>query len=170
MNLFPLIGEEYLDIEIITPTLADDKAIRGSYYIYKMTDKEAVGDKSAVYQLHFISTEAIVDMNKKISGVFGDRVSELVKRFITDKTNGLESKKKVFVEQTSNSTKYISNFWSPIKNINNVCETSVNKNNSGTYLFYENRYGFNFVSLESLYDSKIYQKFLYHNFLKNVMN
>jgi hypothetical protein len=86
-NLFPLIGEEYLDLEIITPTLDDQKAIRGTYYIYKMTDKEALGDKSSAYQLHFMSTEAIVDMNKKVSGVFGDRVSQLIRRFITDKTN-----------------------------------------------------------------------------------
>lgn len=167
MNLFPLIGEEYLDIQIITPTLSDDKAIRGTYYIYKMTDKEALGDKSSVYQLHFISVEAIVDMNKKVSGVFGDRVSELVKRFVKERTNGLESKKDIFIEQTSNSTKYVSNFWSPAKNLVYLTEQAANQNNTPSYVFFENRDGFYFVSLDTLYTANVYQEFTYDKYTRD---
>lgn len=166
-NLFPLIGEEYLDLDISTPTLDKEKSIRGTYYIYKMTDKEAVGDKSSVYQLHFISTEAIVDMNKKVSGVFGDRVSELIKRFVTDRTNGLESTKKVFIEETSNSTKYISNFWSPAKNLVYLTNQAINLNSIPNYVFFENRDGFYFVSLDTLYTANVYQEFTYDKYTRD---
>jgi hypothetical protein len=166
-NLFPLIGEEYLDLEIITPTLDDQKAIRGTYYIYKMTDKEALGDKSSAYQLHFMSTEAIVDMNKKVSGVFGDRVSQLIRRFITDKTNGLESTKQVFIEETSNSTKYVSNFWSPAKNLIYLTNQATNLNNIPNYVFFENRDGFYFVSLDTLYTANVYQEFTYDKYTRD---
>ena len=94
INLFPFVGEEYLELDITTPALKDS-AIKGKYYIYKLTDRELLGDRAVIYQLHFISVEAVADLNKKISRVFGNKVSELVAPFIKDSIIGLESKKKV---------------------------------------------------------------------------
>lgn len=68
---FPFIGEEVIDLKVFTPTL--DKAnpkggvIEGRFYIYKMADREEISERSTVYQLHFISIEAIADINTKIS-------------------------------------------------------------------------------------------------------
>ena len=87
VNLFPFVGEEYVNIEISTPTI--EQKIKGTYYIYKMTDRELIGDKEVVYKLHFISTEAIVDSNKKLSKVFYGKVSDLIKPFIVDRMDGL---------------------------------------------------------------------------------
>ena len=96
-NLFPFIGEEFLELEVSTPTL-EQYNIKGKYYLYKMSNREMTGDKSVVYQLHFISSEAIVDLNKKVSRVFANKISELVKPFIQDKTFGLESDKNIFID------------------------------------------------------------------------
>ena len=38
VNLFPFIGEEYLELEISTPTLEKNN-IKGKYYIYKMSNR-----------------------------------------------------------------------------------------------------------------------------------
>ena len=162
VNLFPFVGEEYLELEISTPTI--DKKIKGTYYIYKMTDRELLGDKEVVYKLHFISTEAIVDSNKKLSKVYYGKVSDLIKPFIADRYDGLESKKEVVVEETNNQTKYISNFWSPTKNIMYCVGNAVNKNNVPNYVFFENRDGFYFVSLDSLYASNPFQSFIYDKY------
>ena len=35
INLFPFVGEEYLDLDVTTPTLKDS-SIKGRYYIYKL--------------------------------------------------------------------------------------------------------------------------------------
>ena len=43
-----------------------------------MTNREMSGDKSVVYQLHFISVEAVVDLNKKTSRVFGNKISKMI--------------------------------------------------------------------------------------------
>lgn len=163
INLFPFIGEEYVDLQISTPTL-EKTPIKGKYYIYKLTDRELVGDRSVVYQLHFVSVEAVTDLNKKTSRVFGDKISNLIEPFIKDKTIGLESEKKVFVEETMNTTKYISNFWSPTKNIMWLVDNAINKNKTPNYVFFENRDGFYFISLESLYSNKVYQQFVYDKF------
>jgi hypothetical protein len=96
INLFPFIGEEYVELDITTPALKDS-SIKGKYYIYKLTDRELLGDRSVIYQIHFVSVEAVADLNKKISRVFGNKVSELVTPFIKDKIIGLESEKKFHI-------------------------------------------------------------------------
>lgn len=166
VNLFPFIGEEYLELEISTPTL-DKNNIKGKYYIYKMTNREMSGDKSVVYQLHFISVEAVVDLNKKTSRVFGDKISKLIEPFIKDKTFGLESDKKVFIEETLNNTKYISNYWTPIENIMYLADTAINTNRSPSYVFFENRDGFYFISLERLYTNAVFQDFVYDKYTRD---
>lgn len=166
VNLFPFIGEEYLELEISTPTL-EKYNIKGKYYIYKMSNREMTGDKSVVYQLHFISIEAVVDLNKKISRVFADRVSKLIEPFIKDKTFGLESDKNVFVEDTLNNSKYISNYWTPIQNIMYLVFSAINTNKSPNYIFFENRDGFYFISLESLYTNSVSQNFVYDKYTRD---
>ena len=166
VNLFPFIGEEYLELEISTPTL-DKNNIKGKYYIYKMTNREMVADKSVVYQLHFISVEAVVDLNKKTSRVFGDKISKMIEPFIKDKTFGLESDKKVIIEDTLNNIKYISNYWTPVQNIMYLADTAINTNRSPSYVFFENRDGFYFISLERLYTAGVFQDFVYDKYTRD---
>ena len=159
VNLFPFVGEEMVEIDIVTPTLEEDKNIKGTFYIYKMTDRVLLGDKLVAYVLHFISPEAIIDLNKKVSKVYSGKPEDIVKSLITDNLNGLQSKKEVFVEPTNKDIKFISNFWSPAKSINYATSLAVNKNNAANYVFFENRYGFYFISLDSLYTNGLYQSF-----------
>lgn len=167
VNLFPFIGEEYLELELSTPSI-EKYSIKGKYYIYKMSNREMTGDKSVVYQLHFISLEAIVDLNKKVSRVFAGDISKLIEPFIKNKTYGLESDKNVSIEDTSNNLKYISNYWTPIQNIMYLVFSAVNKNKSPNYVFFENRDGFYFISLESLYSNPVvYQNFVYDKYTRD---
>lgn len=166
VNLFPFVGEEFVDLEITTPTL-DQSKIKGRYYIYKLSDRELVGDRNVVYQLHFISVEALVDMNKKVSKVYVGNVAKLVKDFMTDKVNGLQTDKEVIVEETIRDAKFISNFWSPIKCINHLTEFALNKNNTPNYVFFENRDGFYFVSLDALYKNGVKQEFIYDKYTRD---
>ena len=166
VNLFPFIGEEYLELNITNPKL-ETSSISGKYYIYKLSDRELLGDRSVVYQLNFISVEAIADINKSISRNFSGKVSDIVSTFVKDSINGFESKKNLVVEPTSNSIKYISQYWSPTKNIQYLVENAVNMNNTPNYVFFENRDGFYFISLEKLYDAQIKQTFKYDRYTRD---
>jgi hypothetical protein len=166
MNVFRFNGEEFLELKLSTPTLEKGN-IDDRFYIYKMADRAMIGDRATVYTLHFISIEALVDLNKKISKTFSGKCSDIATTLLTDKVHGLQTTKPINVEETVNATKYISNYWSPIKNLNNVVETSVNKNKSSSYVFYEDRYAYNFVSLESLYTKDIFQLFVYDNYVRD---
>lgn len=149
-NLFPLRGEEYIQLRISTPTL-ERGYIEGIFHVYKMSDRIKVGDRTSAYQLSFISVESLVDTNKKISKVYSGKISDIVGTFVFDKIDGMESGKQMTVENTRNSIKYISNFWSPIKNLTYLAENAISESQSPSFLFFENRDGFNFRSLEKLY-------------------
>ena len=170
INLFPFVGEEFVELRISTPSLQREKSnINNTFYIYKMSNRELVGDRVMAYQLHFISIEAIVDLNKKVSRSWSGNISDLVQTMIKDSVDGLESKKEVFTEPTNNNTRYISNFWSPLENINYLKEQAVNANNTPSYVFFENRDGFHFISMESLYKGAIYQEFVYDKYSRDFL-
>ena len=164
INNLPFSGMEYLEMEIFTPTLdvalKDQGIISGKFYIYKITEREYIAEKNLVYQLHFISSEAVQDLSNYSSRAYEGKVSDIVAKLIKQ-TPGLESEKALVIEPTKNNTKFVSNYWSPIKCINYLLQQAVTPNNSSTYNFFENRAGFNFVSLDYLNDLKPYQEFVY---------
>ena len=168
-NLLPLVGEEVIRMEVRTPSLPDDQAYVGEFYIYKMSGRKKVAEREALYSLHFISKEAIVDMNKKVSKGYQGNPSDIIVSVCTDRQWGLETPKQVFVENTSNKIRYVSNYWSPSQNIQYVCDHALNKLESPSMVFFETKFGFNFVALESLYVSgELKQRFLWDNYTADV--
>ena len=168
INALPLRGEEILNVEIATPTFTDkDKVIKDRFYVYKLSDRQLLTDRNSAYTLHVISYEAMIDLNMKQSKAYSGNISEIAKLFF--KTDGFSTLKNTIVEPTKNSTKYISNYWSPVKNLNFLTTSALNKNNSPSYLFFENRSGFNFVSLDTLYDQAVYQKFYNDNYVRDTL-
>jgi hypothetical protein len=165
INALPLRGEEILNMEISTPSFKTDKAISGKFYIYKLSDRQMINDRNVVYTIFCISYEALLDLNTKHSKGFGGNISEIAKKHIG--IDGLNTSKNVNVEPTKNNIKYVSNFWSPIKNLNFLATAAANTNGSANYIFFENRSGFNFVSLDSLYTASPYQKFIKDNYVRD---
>jgi len=91
------------------------------------------------------------------SGRISDIVSNIISTKLKVSDNDLP--KTYNVEETSNKTKFISNFWSPVKAINYCANRALNANNSPTYLFFENKHGINFVSLDTLYQLPVQYTF-----------
>ena len=167
-NLFPFVGEEYVNIKIHTPSFTGkDKIIDDQYVIYKMSNREMTGDRNLIYELHFISREALVDLNKKVSVCYQGKCSDVAKSIITDKLNGLESTKTPIIEDTPNGIKFISNYWPPIQSLNFLAEASANSKGAASYIFFENRQGLNFVSLDLLYKGDAKQEFIYDLYMRD---
>jgi len=155
-NWLPFLGQEWVEINIITPTLKTE--IKGNFYIYKITDREHVAEKSIVYQIHFISAEAIVDLNSALSRPFYGKISDIVGLLCSD-PNYLSTPLNINIEETANSTKFVSNFWSIVKCINYLAGHAKTKEGETGYLFFQNRSGYNFCSLTYLNKMPINQKF-----------
>jgi hypothetical protein len=168
-NILPLIGEEIVRLDIRTPSLADSEALVGEFYIYKMEGKKKTSEREVIYSLFFISKEAIVDLNKNVPKAFEGLPSEIIEQICLDTEYGLQTTKPIFIESTSNKIKYVSNFWSPTQNIQYVCDHALTTYDSPTFLFFENKYGLNFVALESMYTSgPLKQRFIQDNYTAEV--
>ncbi len=165
-SMLPLIGEEYLELALTTPTIPGGK-LKGSFHVYKMNEKINYGDRSTVYELSFISIESLVDTNKKLSKVFSGKISDIVSTFIYDPIDGLETKKKFLLENTRNTIKYVSPYWSPVKNLTFLADNSISETQSPSFIFFENRDGFNFRSLEKLYEGPVQQKFIMDRYTRD---
>lgn len=164
VNALPVLGQETLDMDISTPSIKDKGGrIKQQFCIYRIKNREILGDKSVMYELDFMSREAVVDWSTKLSKSYVGKVSDIARQILTDVK--FNTTKKLVIEDTNNSTRYISNYWSPIKNLNYLCENAKNeKGNSPSYVFFENRDGFNFCSLNLLVQSPtVTQHFNYNN-------
>lgn len=170
-NVLPLVGEEVVKIDFRTPSLPEEEGFVREFFIYRMDNRQTSSEREVIFALHFTSKEAIIDLNKKISKAYGGRVSDLAKAICM---GGVElecetTKKDVYIEETKNSTKFISNWWRPTQCLQYLCETAVNANNSPSYVFFENKAGLNFISLDTLYTgSPIKQMFMVDNYSRAI--
>lgn len=171
INGLPMIGQELLDVSIFTPTLKQKGGhINGQFYITELKSREYLADKSVVYELAFISKEAIVDLNTKLSKSFGGKVSDVAKKVLTDQLVKFDVVKKLNIEPTKNNIQYVSNYWSPVRNMTYLCEHALNESGSPSYIFFENRDGFNFGSMETLAKTPtITQEFKYDMSSQKIM-
>lgn len=146
-NILPFIGEEFIELDVRGPD-GQFGIIKEAFYIYRLSDRMAASDKAFIYTLHCISSAAIADMNLKISQSMSGQPSDIVK---TKLANAMVITKTMYSHPTKNAISYISNYWTPMQNINYICERAVSKDtSSASYLFYETIKQFNFVPLDAL--------------------
>lgn len=165
INMFPFVGEEYLEIEIVTPL--SKTPISGKFFIYKISNREMVKDREVVYVLNAISEEYLTDANRKVSKAFSGNVAEIAKKLLT--TDGLNSQKNLVIEKTANTTAFVANYWNPVKCLSYASTSAVNAAHSPTYLFFENRNGFNFRSIDELLKAPTYHKFAKDNYNRSLV-
>lgn len=162
---FPIVGEEYFYIKMKTPNT--DSFIEKMFRIYSVTDREVVKDRNTqIYNLNFISVEAVVNTFKPIFKTFEGQISEIVKTIFDDyiqvkrapiKNNNKfeftdnETKLNV-LSDTSNSVKFVSPGWTPFKCINWCVSKSIPKiGKACNFVFYESNKSFNYVNLETIF-------------------
>ena len=168
MNKLPLIGEEFLILDLTTPGF--EKRIKGRFYVFKCSEKVAIRDKLSAYTLSFISIDAVNDLNIRLNNAWSGFCSDIAFRLIAKDKAGVQTEKPINIEDTINGIKFVCNNWSPVKAINYAAEKSVNKDGISSYLFFENRDGFNFVSLHTLYQGNTIQDFIFDNYERTETN
>jgi hypothetical protein len=168
VNLFPFVGEEKVSIKIRTPSMKDnlDANIDREFYVYKMTDRKIIGDRQVFYMLHFCSFELIADANVKLSKKYTGRIDQIAGTII--QKEGLKSKQEYQIEETTNSVTYLSNYWSPYKNLKFLADRAMNKHGAANYVFFENRKGLNFVSFDGIFAQQNKETYTFDNFAREV--
>lgn len=150
-------GRDLVRFHITTPIVNDETLdIKGTYFIYKAGERELVRDRTQMYNLHFISIESLFDINSQISRRFAGSADELVKKICSEY---LSTTKKIETDPSIEQLRYVSNFWSPTKNLEFLSQHARTGSYDTSFLFFENRDGFVFKTISSLASQPILQSF-----------
>jgi len=163
----PIMGQEFLRLKIATPTLTLKRDIIDfsdtSFAIQRITLRKEINIGGQVYELDFISQEAIKNTQRKISKSYTNakgNIGEIVSDLLVKDKDGIQTSKDVFIEPTTGNRRYVIPNLNPFTAINTLSEEAMSKVGqndsvpSPHYLFFENKNGLNFRSLQSLYNQE----------------
>jgi hypothetical protein len=143
---FPIIGEEKLRLEFKTP---GRDACKYKLNVFGVEDIEISDDsKTTTYILKLCSDELLANATKMINKRFNTSISETIQQILTE---DLGTSKKIDVEQTRGIDNHLISNITPLEAIDKLRLRSVSiKNTSSSYVFYEDRDGFHFKTLEGM--------------------
>lgn len=168
VDLFSAIGlhgNEYLYISFSLPGQnTSDAKYKRTFRIYKATERKPAGKSQAQsYVLHFCSEELVfsnqITLSRKLRGKNASQYAVDICSFDLkvnlNKLNGNN------FEKSFGSTDFILTRYKPLDALEYLASRSYNENES-TFLFFENRDGFNFISLEKLFKRQVLNKLNYN--------
>ena len=161
-NLLGRPGATFVSLKLYTPSIDKRYIIEGNFHIYKHANRVETGDRVQKYEMHFISEESFLDEQTQISRNFSGDPQSIIKRIMRD---AFDTGKALNYEESSTSLQYVSNFWTPSRNFKYIADNSYNKNNNPSYMFFENRDGFNFLTMDHLAQKTSIQDFSKSNFM-----
>ena len=148
----PIVGQEFLDIKIITPTLNDE--INNIFSVIKINKYSDVNQGAKLFELHFTSLEFIRNNRIRVSKSFTGTTSEIVQDLLENE-QFIGTKKNINIEETIGIKKVVSPNLNPYRLIRNLTSESIAKNSgSPHFLFYETLKGINFRTVQSLYEEE----------------
>ena len=159
-NILPIRGGEKVTISVDT---AFGEFVLDDLYVYKVSNLDAQ-KKREMFTLHLVSREGLTNETSRCQTIYRGNLQSTVTKILK---NDLKTKKYKTenIEQTSNDYSFIGNNRKPFHVLTWLGPKAVpaNGQNSGTsgeeargtagFLFYENKDGFNFRSIDSLVSS-----------------
>ena len=143
-------GSEFIDIDIVKDKDAPETNLKKTFRIYKQSNRTNVNQNSEVYILHFVSEEMIYSEQQKISQSYTGQYSNIASSVLIDYLK-VPKNKIGFFESSKGIHSVVVPLLSPIDTMNWLVKRSVSENDTADYLFFENKLGFNFVSLNKLF-------------------
>ena len=154
LNL-PIIGQEYLSFKIKTASLGGEGTdiidyTENVFSIYKI-DKRIMADSAEAIVLHFTSPEMMRNSRTRVSKSYTNSIDKIVKDVLQNERY-INSKKDLYIEGTIGVRKMIAPNNQPFTFVQKLASESISLEHGSPYfMFYENKDGIHFRSLDSLY-------------------
>ena len=148
-NKFNFDGTEFIRMDISK----NEKKVRikKSFHIFKMTNRKSRNTSSESYVLHFISDEFVYSQQKNINRSFiGKTYSEIVNEVLNEDLKVEENRMRGLMEKSMRMKEVVVPSMKPLETIIWCAKRAVNSEFLPNFLFYENAFGYNFVSLTEL--------------------
>lgn len=150
LNKFPIIGEETINLSFVTPGASE--SISYKLRMFSVADLELKSNtKGATYTLKCVSEEQIYDTVNLVTKGYNTEISNIVGDILY---NYMNSKKGYLSEPSKGTQHIIIPKMNPLMAIDFVRKRAVSrKYASSSYVFFENSRGFNFTTLEYLFET-----------------
>jgi hypothetical protein len=154
VNLYSLLsmhGNEYLYLSFCRPGEDErDQRYTRTFRIYKSDFRMPTeGSQTQTYVLHFCSDELVFANQQTLSrSLTGLSSSEYIYKILNEDLKVNKKRIKLF-EKSQGIHNFVLTKYKPFEAIEFLTKYSYNENNS-PFLFFENRDGYNFISLEKL--------------------
>ena len=154
-SILPVIGQEYLKMQLATPTVRDKNQMidftQNAMMVTSIDEKMEIGNGAVAQTINFCSREMLMNERVRIISSLTGSCSSIVEQVLTSDV-GLQSRKKLFFEPSSENKKIVAPNIKPF-GIIKQCEIEARSNrfSDPCYLFFETTKGFSFRSLASLY-------------------
>ena len=158
LNL-PIIGQEYLSFKIKTASLGNEGTdiidyTENVFSIYKI-DKRLMGDGAEAIVLHFASPEMMRNSRTRVSKSYTNSIDKIVIDVLQNERY-LNSKKDLFIEGTVGVRKLIAPNSFPFTFVQKLSSEAISTEHGSPYfMFFENKDGIHFRSLDSLYSQPV---------------
>lgn len=155
-----LSGNEYLKLSF-KKTKSTKIEVNKYFRVYRVGERKLVNTETENYTLHFCSDELFLSEQIKVSKSYlGMKISEIVKDVLVNKLAIKEDY--CIIQETDGVYDFVIPYKKPYEAINWLSNYARTKNGIGAdYLFFENRMGFNFASLQNLFKQNATASYYY---------
>ena len=160
LSKLPIVGYEtvkviyYIDEERLDGSINSIEYSK-KFKIHSITDYKKENATTSMYSVNFISEEYFTDLTVKVSKSYRNTSISNIANLVFSELN---STKKINIDPTIVSQDLVIPNWTPFSAMNWLANRAISGSYKGAnYLFYENKDGYNFVSLEGLFERGIEQ-------------
>lgn len=148
LNNFPFVGDEDLRLEFKTKGFDYIEGIDVNLRSYKVGQKQRISDRAIAYPLEFTTRVAVNNSRRIVSGFYEGRISDIVRSISTITPFDLP----FAIEETDGLTRYTATGDTPFEAIHKLRKEALSSvHKSSAFVFYQDRFGYKFVSLNSLF-------------------
>lgn len=135
--------------------------IQKYFRIYRVSERSLVNTETENYTLHFCSEELFLSEQTKISKPYsGKKISEIVYDILNNHLK-IDSKN-ISLQETYGLYDFVIPYKKPFEAINWLANYALQSSKVGAdFLFFENAGGFNFISLQNMFNQESYATYSY---------
>jgi len=154
---YPICGDEYIIISFKSSDFNSTKPYTKVFKIFKVDElTDLPANKTQIYNIHFASEIMDESQKRKLRLSFRNKREDEIIKSICHDTLGIPEKL-LDIEKSLYERTFVIPNWSPLQAINHFTNSAIYPQNSrgANFVFYEDRDGFKFKSLETMMQDKI---------------
>ena len=156
-----LSGGDFLNLSFSKFGGDTTSSIKKYFRIYRVSERILKNSETENYSLHFCSEELFLSEQSKVSKPYsGQKISDIVYDILN---NHLKiDDKYISLQDTDGLYDFVIPYKKPFEAINWLSTYAIQKNKTGAdFLFFENAGGFNFLSLQNMFNQNAYSNYIY---------